>query len=87
MAFHLSERIASGGADYVFAEGEGFLAVSDGRFKLTRVAQGERQNTELIDLDSDPYEFVNRIGDPALQSERAHLFAAMTDHLMAHALR
>ena len=83
----LHERIASGGAKYVFAEGEGFLAASDSRFKLTRVAQGERQHTELIDLESDSHEFVNRIGDPALQSERARLGAAMTDHLMAHALR
>lgn len=83
----LDERIASGGADYVFAEGEGFLAVSDGRFKLARVAQGERRHTELIDRESDPHEFVNRIGDPTLQAERARLFAAMTDHLMAHALR
>ena len=83
----LDERIASGGADYVFAEGEGFLAVSDGRFKLTRVAQGERQHTELIDLESDPHEFVNRVGDRALQAEQARLGAAMADHLMAHALR
>lgn len=83
----LDERIATDGADYVFAEGEGFLAASDGCFKLARVAQGERQHTELIDLESDPHEFVNRIGDPALQAERARLLAAMTDHLMAHALR
>ena len=83
----LAERIAAGGADYVFAEGEGFLAVSDGRFKLTRVAQGERQHSELIDLESDPHEFVNRFGDPALQAEQARLLAAMADQLMAHALR
>ena len=83
----LDERIDSGGADHVFAEGEGFLAVSDGRFKLTRVAQGERQHTELIDLDSDPHEFVNRADEKALQSERARLQAALVDHLMAHSLR
>ena len=83
----LPERIASGGADFVFAEGEGFLAVSDGRFKLARVAQGERQHAELIDLESDPHEFVNRIADPALQLERARLQAALVDHLMAHTLR
>jgi len=83
----LPERIASGGADFIFAEGEGFLAVSDGRFKLARVAQGERQHTELIDLESDPHEFVNRIADPALQLERARLQAALVDHLMAHTLR
>ena len=83
----LGHRAGSGGADYVFAEGEGFLAVGDGRFKLARVAQGERQHTELIDLESDPHEFVNRIGDRALGAERARLQAALVDHLMAHALR
>lgn len=83
----LRARVQSGGAEYVFAEGEGFLAVSDGCYKLARVAQGERQHTELIELESDPHEFVNRIGDRALQPVRARLGAALTDHLMAHTLR
>lgn len=83
----LSERIASGGADYVFAEGEGFLAVSDGCFKLTRVAQGERQHTELTDLETDPNELVNRIDDPAYQSVAARLQARLVDLLMDSVLR
>ncbi len=83
----LRERVARGGADYVFAEGEGFLAVSDGRFKLTRVAQGQRQHSELIDLEADPHEFVNRIGDPALHAVAARLQGRMLEHLMAHALK
>ncbi|MCY3834666.1 MAG: sulfatase-like hydrolase/transferase [Chloroflexi bacterium] len=83
----LRERIASGGAEFVYAEGEGFLALSDGRYKLTRVAQGERQHTELIDLEEDPYEFVNRIDDPALQAEVARLQARMVDLLMDEMLK
>ena len=83
----LNERAAAGGADYVFAEGEGFLAVSDGRFKLARVAQGERRHSELIDLESDPHEFVNRIDDPAFQAVAARLWAQMADLLMAQALK
>lgn len=83
----LSERTASGGADYVFAEGEGFLAISDGRFKLARVAQGERRHTELIDLESDPCEFVNRIDDGDYQAVAARLGAQMADLLMRQALR
>ncbi len=83
----LREREASGGARYVFAEGEGFLAVSDGRYKLTRVAQGERRHKELIDLESDPYELVNRIDDPECQPELARLNAQLVDHLMSHSLK
>lgn len=83
----LEERVASGGADYVFAEGEGFLAVSDGRYKLVRVAQGERQHLELIDLETDPHEFVNLANDPACSRHRARLLEQMVDLLMEHALR
>ena len=82
----LRERVATGGADYVFAEGEGFLAVSDGRFKLVRVAQSERQHTELIDLDADPHEFVNRAGDAAYRGELARLQGRLVDLLMRFAL-
>ncbi len=83
----LRERIESGGADYVFAEGEGFLAVSNGRFKLVRVAQGERQHEELIDLETDPHEFVNRIDDAAYQTERIRLQGQVVDLLMGHSLK
>ena len=83
----LRERDRTGGAKTVFAEGEGFLAVSDGRYKLTRVAQGERQHTELIDLETDPHEMVNRIDDPAYRSQLARLNAEMVDHLMSHILK
>ncbi|MCY3798427.1 MAG: sulfatase-like hydrolase/transferase [Chloroflexi bacterium] len=85
--FTLRERDRTGGANYVFAEGEGFLAVSDGRFKLARVAQGERQLTELIDLETDPHELVNRIDDLAYRSELARLNAQMVAHLMSHTLK
>jgi arylsulfatase A-like enzyme len=83
----LGERESTGGANYVFAEGEGFLAVSDGRHKLTRVAQGERQHSELIDLETDPNELVNRIDDPACLSVLARLNAQLVDHLMSHSLQ
>ena len=82
----LGERVASGGADYVFAEGEGFLAVSDGRYKLVRVGQGERQHVELVDLEADPHEFVNLASDPAYHAHRARLQSQMVDLLMAQAL-
>lgn len=83
----LRERDRTGGAKHVFAEGEGFLAVSDGRYKLARVAQGERQHSELIDLETDPHELLNRIDDPAYRSQLARLNAEMVDHLMSHALK
>jgi len=83
----LRERIQSGGAEYVFAEGEGFIAVSDGTHKLVRVAQGDRSHTELIDLESDPHEFINRIADPTLQSQRVSLQNQLIDLLMQHSLK
>ena len=83
----LRKRSESGAADYIFAEGEGFMAVSDGRYKLVRVAQGERQHSELIDLETDPHEFVNRIDDASYQAQRARLQSQMVDLLMDHALR
>ena len=83
----LAERVATGGADTVVAEGEGFLAVSDGRYKLVRVAQGDRQHIELIDLEADPYEFVNLANDAAYHAQRARLLGQMIDLLMGHALK
>ena len=83
----LEERIASGGADFVVAEGEGFLAVSDGRYKLVRVSQGDRQHIELIDLEADPHEFVNFADDPTYHAHRARLQGQMVDLLMGDALR
>ena len=83
----LRERVVSGGAEYVFAEGEGFLAVSDGRYKLVRVAQAERQHTELIDLATDPQELVNRINDAAYFGAVARLQEQLVDLLMGHTLR
>ena len=83
----LQERIKTGGAEYVFAEGEGFLAVSDGRYKLVRVAQGDRQHIELIDLEVDPHEFVNLANNAAYHAHHARLQGQMVDLLMGHALR
>ncbi len=83
----LRQRESLGGAEFVFAEGEGFLAVSDGRYKLARVAQGERQHTELIDQEDDPYEFVNRIDDRDHQKILTRLQAQVADLLMDTVLR
>ncbi len=82
----LAQRIASGGADYVLAEGEGYLAISDGRYKLARVAQGARQHTELIDLERDPGEMVNRADDAAYAPELARLHGRLVDLLLGRVL-
>ena len=83
----LKGRVDSGGAELVVAEGEGFLALSDGRFKLVRVAQGERRHWELLDLKNDPNEFVNRFDDAEYVEERARLLREMADLLLEAALR
>ena len=83
----LGKRIEAGGADLVIAEGEGFLALCDGRFKLVRVKQGERRHWELLDLMADPDEFVNRYDDAAYATEQSRLQAAMADLLLGCVLR
>ena len=83
----LSQRRTSGGAEYAFAEGEGYFAVTDGTYKLVRVSQGDRAHTELIDLSQDPSEFENHITESSIQSHRIRLQNQMVDLLMRHALK
>src|SRR5690606_37627293 len=63
----LSQRIQDGGSEYVVAEGEGFVTISDGQYKFTRVRQQKAEYAELVDLTADPYEYRNCIDDPAYQ--------------------
>jgi arylsulfatase len=55
-------NLEADGHAYVFAEGEGFVTVTDGRHKLMTAHRDETVYTELFDLDTDPYEVENLVG-------------------------
>ncbi len=52
--------------------------VYDGRYKLVL---NLLTSDELYDLTEDPYEMVNRIGDPALETQRQELLYRLIDHM------
>ena len=83
----LKQRMASGGADYVIAEGDGFLAISDGTYKFVRVEQTTRSFTEFLDLTNDPHEFKNHIHTTDYTDRVAELQARSIDVLMQHSLK
>lgn len=72
----------SPGHDLVFAEGEGFQAVTDGHHKLVTVHAHGRRWTELFDLEADPHEVTTVAGDPAYAQVERDLQAAATHALM-----
>lgn len=85
------ERIAgrpldSDGHRYVFAEGEGFLTVTDGRYKLLDAHYDGTVYTELFDLEQDPHETHNLAGDPTYAAVQRDLQAAAVHALMDTAL-
>lgn len=87
----LAELCAAGGRDHVVAEGEGFVAVTDGTVKWIRVRQPRdsgkhRFHDELLDRASDPHEFEDRYRDPRYAEKLAELQGVAVDLLMAHTL-
>ena len=60
----LQELIRQGGHPYVFAEGEGYLAVGDGRYKYVHTHKPQEEYYELLDLKADPGEFRNHLSSP-----------------------
>ena len=68
--------------DYTFAEGEGYLAVTDGRYKYLHVQKGREHGRELLDLREDPNEFENRIALPEYQEALAALREKMIEHVI-----
>ena len=90
----LEDQVAAGGRELVFAEGEGFLAVSDGRTKYVSARPGLQRPAssgpatplrELLDLEADPHEYHNVLGQPAYAARHLRLASALED-LLAGAL-
>lgn len=85
--------VERGGYRQVLAEGEGFLAVTDGTVKLVRIQQPDRRGgpevavfDELYDRAADPHEHENRIADPRYASKVAELRGAALAMLMRKVL-
>ncbi|HEY0829139.1 MAG TPA: sulfatase/phosphatase domain-containing protein, partial [Bacilli bacterium] len=76
------ESIDAGGYPYIFSEGEGFAAISDGRWKYIHVVKQGKKFYELFDMEHDPFEFDNVIAHPGNASITAELRKQMTDLFM-----
>lgn len=75
----LLDSARSGGHPYILSEGEGFVAVSDGRMKYVHIRKGNREHAELFDLQLDPHEFQNVIDRPEYARQLADLRQAIID--------
>lgn len=82
--FGLAEELGGGTPRnaYAWIESRGFFAVFDGRFKLTQGRQNV--NLEFYDLQSDPDELVNQLGNPIFVNEVARLGAALVNYRQGH---
>ena len=71
---------------YTFAEGEGYLAVTDSRYKYVHIDKPNEHFTELYDLERDPNEFENLIAKPEYQSVLATLRGELIHHVLKRVL-
>lgn len=78
----LNESMAQGGYAYTLAEGEGFVSISDGKFKLVRVLRPKGRFLEFFDLENDPHEFYNIAGSPVYAEAQSRLQQALIDQLL-----
>jgi arylsulfatase A-like enzyme len=78
----LEVQAERGGRPYVIAEGEGFVAISDGQTKYVTVQRGERQYRELLDLENDPGEFENVMQQPRYAARRLALMETLERELV-----
>ena len=84
--FDLLECAAAGGREYVFAEGEGYAAVTDGRFKYVHIEQHDGSYRELYDVERDPFEFLSFARNQNYSQTLASLREKLVGHFLADAL-
>lgn len=82
----LRENVRRGGYAYVFAEGEGFVSVTDGTTKYVSATRGDERLREFFDLENDPGEVRNVISQPAHAPKVIELQQAITDFFMERLL-
>ncbi|MGH2355159.1 MAG: sulfatase-like hydrolase/transferase [Chloroflexota bacterium] len=76
----LEEQVRRGGREFIVAEGEQFVAISDGRTKYVAAQRQEQRDRELLDLQADPNEFhnvIDVIDRPEYAARRARLQEAL----------
>ncbi|MEA5014310.1 MAG: sulfatase-like hydrolase/transferase [Candidatus Limiplasma sp.] len=78
----LQTQLENGGMDYTFAEGEGYLAVTDGSMKYIHVEKPGEHYRELLDRRADPQEFDNQLGKAEYAPEASRLQEQLINHLM-----
>ncbi|TVY11095.1 sulfatase family protein [Paenibacillus cremeus] len=76
------QSMQDGGHPYVFAEGEGFIAVSDGTLKYVQTLKGGAEYAEMFDLEKDPHEYENVIERSEYAPDLARLRKAIINHFM-----
>ena len=72
--------------EYTFAEGEGYIAVTDGRYKYVHIQKPGENYRELLDTESDPCEFENKINDPSAAPALAGLREKVVEHIIGKVL-
>ncbi len=82
----LLDVLRDGGRRYVYSEGEGFVSASDGACKYVRRVARDGSFMEMFDLEADPGEFVNVVGEPRYAARRAELEQAILDLWMGRLL-
>lgn len=72
--------------DLSFGEGEGYLAVTDGRYKYIHIQKKEEKYRELLDRAADPEEFTNFAADPSYAGTLSRLKERVIEHFMPKVL-
>ena len=67
---------------YTFAEGEGYIACTDGRYKYVHVQKMGEDFRELLDRVSDPDEFSSLINESASRDAECRLKEKIIEHFM-----
>ena len=76
-----------GNRKVTFAEGEGYVAVTDGRYKYVQVQQEGNKYKEFIDLETDPFEYENQVDRECIHKKQSELQEAVIEHLMVDLLK
>jgi len=71
------------GMAYTFAEGEGYLAVTDGTIKYVHVEKPGESYRELLDMDNDPHEYENHINKAEYAKDVIRMSNEVINHFMA----
>ncbi|MCL2833085.1 MAG: sulfatase-like hydrolase/transferase [Treponema sp.] len=81
--------LLSGGGvsrNYTFAEGEGYIACTDGRYKYVHVQKPGEDFRELLDRKAEPEEFSNLINNPDCREAAGRLKEKVIEHFMPKVL-